>query len=128
MSIQECEHHPLSNVFNLVSTSCVRMKKRTDSVVRSDRNGGGQRHLTQYHCKTWSDDLAVCATDCYCTYHTKKNFKSIYIIPTTPFFLFTYIHMQAHIQLYNYIYMHAYYIENLTVFPYSTIHCVILTL
>ena len=52
-------------------------EKRTDCVVCSDRIGGGQRHLTQYHCKTCSDDPAVCPTDCFRTYHTKKNFKSI---------------------------------------------------
>ena len=52
-------------------------EKRTDCVACSDRNGGGQRHLTQYHCKTCSDDPAVCPTDCFRTYHTKKNFKSI---------------------------------------------------
>lgn len=47
-------------------------KKRRDCAVCSNRQGG-TRHLTLYECSTCSDNPALCPSDCFKAYHTKRN-------------------------------------------------------
>lgn len=49
--------------------------KRRDCIVCSDRKPGGTRHLTLYECSTCPNSPAICPTECFKTYHTKKNFR-----------------------------------------------------
>ena len=47
-------------------------KKHCDCVVCSNRQGSIS-HLTLYECSTCSDNPALCPSDCFKVYHTKRN-------------------------------------------------------
>ena len=47
-------------------------KKHRDCAVCSSRQGS-VRHLSLYKCSTCSDNPALCPSDCFKVYHTKRN-------------------------------------------------------
>ena len=47
-------------------------KKHRDCAACSNRQGS-IRHLTFYKCSTCSDNPALCPSDCFKVYHTKRN-------------------------------------------------------
>ena len=50
-------------------------RKRRDCVVCSDREEGGTRHLTLFHCATCPDNPSLCPATCFEAYHTQRLYR-----------------------------------------------------